>query len=176
MSKTLEAFNINDKVHRMVELISFNEPYVTVIGHDSLGEYNVMSILKDLGCGKPVSIGDVDSLSQISRDQRIDLLLEDRTPSNFLVIRVERFGDKIYDLSNKVRQISEEARSKDMHVILLSRINTTPSFDDNIWSRETVVESFTGGSQTLYSADLAVVCTKNKIKIVKNRFGNEEFL
>jgi len=169
MSKTLEIININDKVHRMAEFISFNEPYVTVICHDSLGEYNAMSILEKLGCGKSVSIGDVDSLSQISREHRIDLLLEDRTPSNFIVIRVERFGDKIYDLRNKVRQISDGARSKDMHVILLSRINTTPSFDDNIWS-------FTGGSQTFYSADLAVVCTKNKIKIVKNRFGNEEFL
>jgi len=172
MSKTLEILKIKDKVHQMVELISFNEPYVTVIGHDSLGEYTAMSILEELGCGKPVSIGDVDSLSQISRDQRIDLLLEDRTPSNFIVIRVERFGEKIYDLRNKVRQISEDARSEGMYVVLLSQINTTPSFDD----KETIVESLTGGSQTLYAADLAVVCTKDKIKIVKNRFGNEEFL
>ena len=106
MSKTLEIININDKVHRMLELISFNEPYVTVIGHDSLGEYTAMLILEKLGCGKSVSIGDVHSLSQISRDHRIDLLLEDVTPSNFIVIRLERFGDKIYDLRNKVRQIS----------------------------------------------------------------------
>ena len=172
MSKTLEIININDKVHRMLELISFNEPYVTVIGHDSLGEYTAMLILEKLGCGKSVSIGDVHSLSQISRDHRIDLLLEDVTPSNFIVIRLERFGDKIYDLRNKVRQISESARDKGIRVILICQIHRIPSFDD----KGIVLESFTGGSQTLYVADLAVVCTKDKIKIVKNRFGNEEFL
>ncbi len=172
MSKTLEILKIKDKVHQMVELISFNEPYVTVIGHDSLGEYTAMSILEELGCGKPVSIGEIENLSQISRDHRIDFLLEDRTPSNFIVIRVERFGEKIYDLRNKVRQISEDARVNDMRVILLSQVHKIPSFDDT----GMVLESFTGGYQTLYAADLAVVCTKDKIKIVKNRFGNEEFL
>jgi hypothetical protein len=85
---------------------------------------------------------------------------------------VERFGDKIYDLRNKVRQISESARDKGIRVILLSQVHKIPSFDDT----GIVLESFTGGSQTLYGADLAVVCTKHTIKIVKNRFGNEEFL
>jgi hypothetical protein len=160
----------------MVELISFNEPYVTVLGHDSHGEGMIDSVLEKLGGDYVVSIYDVDDLRQVHRDRRIDSVINEceevsNIHPNFLAIRLERKIDDtmLQDLRIKVRRISHQAHEIGIRVIFISQVNKT-------LPGEYSQMSFVGGSQVIYVADLAVVCTKDKIKIVKNRFGNEEFL
>lgn len=170
MSKTLEILNYEDKVRRMARLISVNEPYVTVLGHDAKGERLIDSVLERLGVRHEVSIYDVDDLRQVHRDRRIDSVLDEcEDVSNFLVIRLERrTGDNMsQDLRNKVRNISHQVRDIGMKVIFVSFVNS--SFSDKQMS-------FVGGDQVVYSADLAVIAKGEYVKIVKCRYDVEKEL
>ena len=170
MSKTLEILKTKDKVHRMVELISLNEPYVTVLGHDSHGESMIDSVLEKLGGDYVVSIYDVDDLRQVHRDRRIDSVINEceevsNIHPNFLAIRLERKVDDtmLRDLRIKVRQISHQAREIGIMVIFISQVNKTlPGEDSQI--------SFVGGSQVIYVADLAIVAIGENVKVIKNRY------
>jgi hypothetical protein len=176
MSKTLEILKTKDKVHRMVELISFNEPYVTVLGHDTRGESKIDSVLEKLGADYVVSIYEVDDLRQVHRDRRIDSVINEceevsNIHPNLLVIRLERkIGDTMLkDLRNKVRQISHQAREIGIRVIFISQLNKTLPGEDSRMS-------FVGGDQVIYGADLAIVATGENVKVIKNRYGIEEIL
>lgn len=170
MSKTLEILKTKDKVHRMVELISFNEPYVTVLGHDTRGESMVDSVLERLGGDYVVSINDVDDLRQVHRDRRIDSVINEceevsNIHPNFLAIRLERKVDDtmLQDLRNKVRQISHQAHEIGIRVIFISQVNKT-------LPGEYSQMSFVGGSQVIYGADLAIVAIGENVKVIKNRY------
>jgi hypothetical protein len=176
MSKTLEILKTKDKVHRMVELISFNEPYVTVLGHDSHGESMIDSVLEKLGGDYVVSINDVDDLRQVHRDRRIDSVINEceevsNIHPNLLAIRLERKVDDtmLQDLRNKVRQISHQAREIGIRVIFISQVNKTLPGEDSRMS-------FVGGSQVIYGADLAIVAIGENVEVIKNRYGIEELL
>jgi hypothetical protein len=167
MSKTLEILKTKDKVHRMVELISFNEPYVTVLGHDTRGESMIDSVLERLGGDYVVSINDVDDLRQVHRDRRIDSVINEceevsNINPNFLAIRLERKIDNtmLQDLRNKVRQISHQAREIGIRVIFISQVNKNLQRD----------VSFVGGSQVIYGADLAIVAIGENVEVIKNRY------
>lgn len=180
MSKTLEILKTKDKVHRMVELISFNEPYVTVLGHDSHGESMIDSVLGRLGGDYVVSINDVDDLRQLHRDRRIDSVINEceevsHIHPNLLVIRLERKVDDtmLQDLRNKVRQISHQAREIGIRVIFISQVNKTlPGFIPS--SKGDL--SFVGGGQVIYGADLVIVAIGENVEVIKNRYGIEELL
>ena len=173
MSKTLEILKTKDKVHRMVELISFNEPYVTVLGHDTRGESMVDSVLERLGGDYVVSINDVDDLRQVHRDRRIDSVINEceevsNIHPNFLAIRLERKVDDtmLQDLRNKVRQISHQAHEIGIRVIFISQVNINLPRDEH----GNDVVSFVGGSQVIYGADLAIVAIGENVKVIKNRY------
>lgn len=172
MSKTLEILNYEDKVRHIAGLISVNEPYVTVLGHDAKGERLIDSVLKRLGGGHQVSIYDVDDLRQVHRDRRIDSVLDEcEDVSNFLVICLERRpGDNmLQDLRKKVKRISHQARDIGMKVIFVSFVNTSLA----VLGEEM---SFVGGDQVLYSADLAIVTKGEYVKVVKCRYDLEKEL
>ena len=172
MSKTLEILNYEDKVRRIADIISFNEPCVTVLGHDAKGERLVDSVLGRLGGGHEVSIYDVDDLRQVHRDRRIDSVLDEcEDVSNFLVIRLERrAGDNMLQaLRNKVRYISHQARDIGMKVIFVSFVNSSFVGGDRN-------SSFVGGDQVLYAADLAIITKGEYVKVVKSRYDEHDFL
>ena len=153
----------------MAGLISVNEPCVTVLGHDAKGERLIDSVLERLGGGHQVSIYDVDDLRQVHRDRRIDSVLDEcEDVSNFIVIRLERrAGDNMLQaLSNKVRNISHQARDIGMKVIFVSFANS--SLNDEM--------TFVGGDRVLYSADLAIIAKGEYVKVVKSRYDEHDFL
>ena len=173
MSKTLEILIKNDKVLRMAELISFNESYVTVLGHDTRGESLVDSVLERLGGDYVVSIYDVDDLRQVHRDRRIDSVINEcEEVSNihpkFLAIRLDRKVDDtlLQDLRIKVRRISHQAHDIGIRVIFISQVNKTLPGDDSQMY-------FVGGSKVIHSADLVIVAIGENVKVIKNRYGIE---
>lgn len=176
MSKTLEILIKNDKVLRMAEIISFNESYVTVLGHDTRGESLVDSVLERLGGDYVVSIYDVDDLRQVHRDRRIDSVINEcEEVSNihpkFLAIRLDRKVDDtlLQDLRIKVRRISHQAHDIGIRVIFISQVNKTLPGDDSQMY-------FVGGSKVIHSADLVIVTIGENVKVIKNRYGIEELL
>lgn len=189
MSTTLDISNSQDKVRRVVDLISINRPYVTVLGHDSLGEYAIESVLDGLGCGKPLSIHDISDLKQLRRDRRIEGVLGegDGQMSEFVSIRVEKaVSDSIADfvsnlgtLSDKIRRISRQAREEDVRVVLVSRVyNSFPQrerkeVEINLNYLTSDDQSFVGGKDILYQADLAIVAKDKIMAVVKNRYGHD---
>jgi hypothetical protein len=169
MYKTLEILNYEDKVRRIADLISFNEPYVTVLGHDSHGESMIDSVLEKLGGDYVVSIYDVDDLRQVHRDRRIDSVINEceevsNIHPNFLAIRLERKIDDtmLQDLRIKVRRISHQAHEIGIRVIFISQVNKTLPGDSQM--------SFVGGIQVIYGADLAIVAIGENVKVIKNRY------
>ena len=184
MSTTLDISNSQDKVRRVVDLISINRPYVTVLGHDSLGEYAIDSVLDGLGCGIPLSIHDISDLKQLRRDRRIEGVLDegDGQMSEFVSIRVEKaFSDSAADLvsnhgtlSNKIRHISRQAREEDVRVVLVSQVyNSVAQRERNEDYLTYDDQSFVGGKDILYQADLAIVAKDKKMAVVKNRYGHD---
>lgn len=116
----------------------------------------------------------MSSLKQKVRENKIDFVLEGGSISNvkFIVVDLSNFK-RHKDLSNMVisRSISEfiekmrkEVMETNYKLIILSPVNSNPMGEK---------PSFTGGSRTLYMADLAYVIEGKKINIVKNRLERD---
>lgn len=190
MSTTLDISKSQDKVRRVVDLISINRPYVTVLGHDLLGEYAIDSVLDGLGCGIPLSIHDISDLKQLRRDRRIEGVLGegDGQMSEFVSIRVEKaVSDSTADLvsnlgtlSNKIRRISRQAREEEVRVVLVSRVYNSVQQrerkEDYLNYLTSDDQSFVGGKDILYQADLAIVAKDKIMAVVKNRYGHDGFI
>ena len=87
----------------------------------------------------------------------------------------ENIGDKQRQIGNALMKIRENMYSKISGVYpqnpFYKLIVTCPMHRS--LSQNDDVMNFTGGRQPLYMADLAVVIYSDKIKIVKNRHGND---
>jgi len=112
----------------------------------------------------------MSSLKQKVRENKIDFVLEGGSISNvkFIVVDLSNFK-RHKDLSNMVisRSISEfidkmrkEVMETNYKLVILSPVNSNPMGE---------IPSFTGGSRSLYMADLVYVIEGKKINIVKNR-------
>lgn len=116
----------------------------------------------------------MSSLKQKVRQNKIDFVLEGGSISNvkFIVVDLSNFK-RHKDLSNMVisRSISEfidkmrkEVMETNYKLIILSPVNSNPIGE---------MPSFTGGSRSLYMADLVYVIEGKKINIVKNRIERD---
>jgi SepF-like predicted cell division protein (DUF552 family) len=116
----------------------------------------------------------ISSLKQKVRENKIDFVLEGSSISNmkFVVVDLSNFK-RHKDLSDMVisRSISEfvEKMRKEIvetkyKLVILSPVNSNPMGE---------IPSFTGGSRTLYMADLVYVIEGKKINIVKNRIERD---
>jgi hypothetical protein len=116
----------------------------------------------------------MSSLKQKVRENKIDFVLEGGSISNvkFIVVDLSNFK-RHKDLSNMVisRSISEfidkmrkEVMETNYKLVILSPVNSNPMGE---------VPSFTGGSRSLYMADLVYVIEGKKINIVKNRLERD---
>lgn len=151
---------------------------ITLIGYTFQDERIKDELISNLNY---VDVGQIDSsfsLKSFLRSLRLDSVLENKLikSPDYILIDV---GNIIYDSKdigskrNNIRIITEKLRSEiysdyypqnpNIRVIITQSMNVRyPGAPYN---------TFTGGNNTLYIADLALTLDSDKIKIVKNRYG-----
>lgn len=137
-----------------------------------------------------VEIEKVDSsfsLRSFLRDLKLKSILENDSVKNpeYLVLDLNNIRFKSDDLGDRQRQIGalvehlraqlytdvSEFTGKSQFKIIL----TTSLYRSGVNSLGNDIQNFRGGGGPLYASDLAFIISNDKIKVIKNRFGIDNY-
>ena len=167
----------------------FKQSDVTLVGYTFKDERIKDELISNFNY---VDVGQIDSsfsLKSFLRDSKLNSILDDKFKlPDYILIDTNNIlydSENIGSRRNSIRSITEKIRSEiysqysgnfpqsplvkliitqPMNVIMQ---NLHRTFDDD-------TTSFTGGNSTLYISDLVVTIKGDKIKVVKNRFGDDD--
>ena len=154
---TMIVYNYQDE--RIKDELISKLPHIEIFEFDS--SFSVMSALK-----------------RTIREKKIDSVLdgEDFSNTNFLVVDLGNFSmPKSEDTFGRSRHISEfigqmrkEVLETKYSLIILSPVNSTMGS-----ALGKSIPSFSGGNRSIYMADMAYVIEGKTVKIIKNRFDDD---
>ena len=167
----------------------FKQSDVTLVGYTFKDERIKDELISNFNY---VDVGQIDSsfsLKSFLRDSKLNSILDDKFKlPDYILIDTNNIlydSENIGSRRNSIRSITEKIRSEIYsqysgnfpQTPLVKLIITQPmnvimqnlhrTFDDD-------TTSFTGGNSTLYISDLVVTIKGDKIKVVKNRFGDDD--
>lgn len=134
-----------------------------------------------------VEIGIIDSsfsFKSFLRDIKLDSLYADKKTPEYILIDINNIKHDLVDIRGRHRQIRTALMKikEDLYPEFSSVYPSTPKYKlivtcslresgKNLDGND--INNFTGGSQPLFMADLAFVIYSDRIKVIKNRLGED---
>ncbi len=108
----------------------------------------------------------MDDIKSIKRDFKIDQILENSPQSTHIVIDLTNYS--VFE-KKREREMMNYMRQIPYNFIIIVKCYKIPS--TNIRNDELIIKT-TMNQEILYGSDTALIIDEDKIKCIKNRFGN----
>ncbi len=163
------------KVNQLFDLIKQSD--FTLIGYTFKSERTKDEFISNFS---HIEIDEIDSsfsFKKFERDLKIKSILDNKKNPEYILLDLNKIVFQHYkDLGNRqkfIRSLVYNLR-EDMYTSNPNYkiIITCPLYKSATSSYGSDVNNFIGGSGPIYTSDLALTIIDNKIKIIKNRFGN----
>jgi hypothetical protein len=150
----------------LFELI--NQSKITLLGYTFKEERIKDEIISKVSHYKLPEISSSFSIISYIRDSKIDSILDNKTPTHFL-LEINNFDRGEISSANKInnhlRRIADELVDTNFKLLITSPLYNKIGTDEL---------NFSGGQRVLYMADFVGIIKKDSVKIMKNRYSEDQ--